>query len=59
MGTIYESSVVYFGKVTSRQAVLEDKRRFVERWPQRSYTKGRELSSSSAMDRLLDARFPE
>jgi hypothetical protein len=29
---------MYFGKVTSRPALLEDKRRFVERWPQRSYT---------------------
>jgi DnaJ domain len=38
VGPIYESSVVYFGKVISRQAVLEDKRRFVERWPQRSYS---------------------
>jgi hypothetical protein len=34
---LYEDAVTYYGKVISREAVLEDKRRFVERWPQRSY----------------------
>src|SRR5262245_5375331 len=34
----YEDPVTYYGKVISREAVLDDKRRFAERWPQRSYT---------------------
>jgi len=34
----YEDPVTYYGKVISRDAVLDDKRRFAERWPQRSYT---------------------
>ena len=34
----YEDPVTYYGKVISREAVLDDKRRFVERWPQRTYT---------------------
>jgi hypothetical protein len=35
---LYEDDVTYYGKVISREAVLADKRRFVEHWPQRSYT---------------------
>jgi hypothetical protein len=35
---LYDDTVMYYGKVTSRDAVLSDKRRFTERWPQRSYT---------------------
>jgi hypothetical protein len=35
---LYEDDVTYYGKVISREAVLADKRRFVERWPQRFYT---------------------
>jgi hypothetical protein len=35
---LYEDTVTYYGKVISREAVLNDKRRFVERWPQRFYT---------------------
>jgi DnaJ domain len=38
MEAIYEGSVTYFGKVTPRQAVLDDKRRFIQRWPRRSYS---------------------
>jgi hypothetical protein len=34
---LYEDAVMYYGKLTSRDEVLKDKRRFVERWPQRSY----------------------
>jgi hypothetical protein len=34
---LYVDKVFYHGKVTPRQAVLVDKRRFAERWPQRSY----------------------
>jgi hypothetical protein len=34
---LYADRVVYHGKATARQAVLLDKRRFAERWPERSY----------------------
>jgi hypothetical protein len=34
---LYVDKVFYHGKLTPRQAVLLEKRRFVERWPQRSY----------------------
>jgi len=34
---LYQDEVMYYGKVASQLAVLNDKRRFVERWPQRSY----------------------
>lgn len=34
---LYLDKVYYHGKFTPRQAVLQEKRRFVERWPQRSY----------------------
>jgi hypothetical protein len=34
---LYVDKVLYHGKLTPRQAVLLDKRRFAERWPQRSY----------------------
>jgi hypothetical protein len=34
---LYVDKVFYHGKLTPRQAVLVDKRRFAERWPQRSY----------------------
>jgi hypothetical protein len=34
---VYVDKVFYHGKITPRQAVLLDKRRFAERWPQRSY----------------------
>jgi hypothetical protein len=36
--TLYADEVTYYGKVLSRDAVLDDKRRFVVRWPQRLYT---------------------
>ena len=35
---LYEDPVTYYGEVISREAVLDDKRRFAERWPQRAYT---------------------
>jgi len=35
---VYEGAVTYYDKVISREAVLDDKRRFVQRWPQRTYT---------------------
>jgi hypothetical protein len=34
---LYVEKVFYHGKLTPRQAVLLEKRRFAERWPQRSY----------------------
>jgi hypothetical protein len=34
---LYVDKVFYHGKVTPRQAVLLEKRRFAERWPQRSF----------------------
>jgi hypothetical protein len=34
---LYVDKVFYHGKLITRQAVLLDKRRFAERWPQRSY----------------------
>jgi len=34
---LYVDKVFYHGKLTPRQAILLEKRRFAERWPQRSY----------------------
>jgi hypothetical protein len=34
----YEDPVNYYDKVISREAVLDDKLRFAERWPQRTYS---------------------
>jgi hypothetical protein len=34
---LYQDKVFYHGKLTPRQAVLQEKVRFAERWPQRSY----------------------
>jgi hypothetical protein len=34
---LYVDKVFYHGKLTARQAILLEKRRFAERWPQRSY----------------------
>src|SRR5258708_5177024 len=34
---LYVDKVFYHGKLTPRQTVLLEKRRFAERWPQRSY----------------------
>jgi len=34
---LYVDKVLYHGKLTPRPAVLLEKRRFAERWPQRSY----------------------
>jgi hypothetical protein len=34
---LYGDKVFYHGKLTPKQAVLSEKRRFAERWPQRSY----------------------
>lgn len=35
---VYAAEVDYFGKRTTRQAILRDKKAFIERWPERSYT---------------------
>jgi hypothetical protein len=37
LNSAYASEVDYYGKRLPRDAVLADKRRFVERWPERSY----------------------
>ena len=37
LDALYAENVLYNGKTTRRQAVLSEKRRFAERWPQRSY----------------------
>jgi hypothetical protein len=33
----YADQVLYYGSLKSREVVLQDKRRFVERWPERRY----------------------
>jgi hypothetical protein len=33
----YADQVLYYGNLKSREAVLQDKRRFLERWPERRY----------------------
>jgi hypothetical protein len=38
MARIYSDEVLYHGKPVARRAVLEDKRRFQQRWPDRQYT---------------------
>jgi hypothetical protein len=37
-GSLYASSINYYGKNTSRKAVLAEKQKFVARWPERKYT---------------------
>jgi hypothetical protein len=37
LDALYAAQVVYFGKRLSRGRVLADKRRFVQRWPERTY----------------------
>jgi hypothetical protein len=39
----YADQVLYYGSLKSREVILQDKRRFLERWPERRY----ELRSSS------------
>ena len=34
---VFDSSALYYGKRTSREAILEEQRKFVARWPQRIY----------------------
>jgi hypothetical protein len=38
MARIYSEEVLYYGKPMVRRAVLEDKRRFQQRWPDRQYS---------------------
>jgi hypothetical protein len=38
MARIYSYEVLYYGKPMARRAVLEDKRQFQQRWPERQYT---------------------
>lgn len=37
LDSVYADQVLYHGKLVPRQEVLLDKRRFAEKWPQRSY----------------------
>jgi hypothetical protein len=37
LDTLYASEVDYYGKRLSREAVLAEKSRFAERWPERAY----------------------
>jgi hypothetical protein len=50
---LYVDKVFYHGKLTPRQQVLVDKRRFAERWPQRSY-KIRPRSMSASCNAVAD-----
>jgi hypothetical protein len=50
---LYVDKVFYHGKLTPRQQVLLDKRRFAERWPQRSY-KIRPHSMSASCNAAAD-----
>jgi hypothetical protein len=50
---LYVDKVFYHGKLTPRQDVLMDKRRFAERWPQRSY-KVRPRSISATCNAATD-----
>ena len=34
---LYSQQVVYYGKTVNKQEVLADKRRFMQRWPERRY----------------------
>jgi hypothetical protein len=36
--TVYAERVEFYGKVTSRSVLVEQKRKFAERWPERVYT---------------------
>jgi hypothetical protein len=38
MYNVYTENVIYYGKITPRQDVLEDKRKFMAKWPDRSYS---------------------
>jgi hypothetical protein len=38
MAYVYTANVAYYGKVKSRQDVLEDKRKFLAKWPSRLYS---------------------
>jgi hypothetical protein len=37
ISNVYTKNVTYYGRVTPRQDVLEDKRKFMVKWPDRSY----------------------
>jgi hypothetical protein len=37
LGRVYPSRVRYFGTITPKAAVLKDKRKFMQRWPDRAY----------------------
>jgi hypothetical protein len=50
----YGAEVDYFGKRISRDRVLADKRRFVERWPERSYKIKSSYEQCNAFECVVD-----
>ncbi|WP_246805936.1 MULTISPECIES: hypothetical protein [unclassified Ensifer] len=50
MEELYDGTVVFYGKPTSREDVLAEKRKFAERWPLRAYSvlQGSELVECTA-----------
>jgi hypothetical protein len=49
---IYPPQVEYYGKLTQRSEVLQEKDTFLQRWPQRSY----ELREGASVNCTLDGR---
>jgi hypothetical protein len=56
LGDLYADPVVYYGKATSRQWILYDKRHFAERWPQRRYRIRAGSMSTTCVDRTQMCR---
>jgi hypothetical protein len=50
LGQVYADQVLYYGKDTQRSAIIDDKNKFVSRWPQRKY----DLRESSLSVRCTD-----
>jgi hypothetical protein len=62
LNAFYAEQVFYYGKLTTRQAVLDDKTRFATRWPERKYqlrpgslvANCEQIPSRCKVDRLVD-----
>ena len=54
LDALYAAKVDYFGKRLSRDRVLADKRRFVERWPERTYKIQSSHEQCSASECLVE-----
>jgi DnaJ domain len=54
LDAFYAAQVDYFGKRLSRERVLADKRRFVERWPERTYKIRSSYEQCSASECLVE-----